>query len=306
MNPKKRLAGRFLPSRVYARWTGTVRFGLAILPLILFLSGSLVYYLTPDRFQSTTTFEYVGKRPVKEAAALLKTPSIIEPAIKNLDLVKRWEMDTDTAVRVVRKNLTTEVNPASRMVELKITHTQKETARDLAAQLMESLDSYEKSRALADIDARLYDEAMLFRQTEDIAEEKRRELTNAIRIRGPQANELDQLYVDEIKRDLQHTTTRLSDYRARLEEIGHERSTWRSTVVVHARPEISNTPVKKSGDSLGTIIWQSLAWGLGFALAAPYLLELAFPRRRPSPTSAAEEFSDQDYEALGIGAPVEI
>ena len=304
MNPKKRLAGRFLPSRVYARWVGTVRFGLVILPFILFLSGSLVYYFTPNRYQSTATFEYVGKRPFKEAAALLKTPSIIEPALKNLDLVRRWEMDTDMAVRVVRKNLTTKVNPASRMVELKVTDVQKETARDLAVQLIASLDAYEKSRANADIDSRLYDEAMLMRQTEDLAEEKLKELVTAIRIRGPEVKELDWT-VDQMKRDWQHTTERISEYRARLEEIRHEGSTWRSTIVVHARPEISNSPVKKAGDSLGTIIWESLAWGLGFALGAPYLLELAFPRRRPKQAPIAEEFSEEDYEDIQIGAAVE-
>lgn len=41
MASKNMLAGRFLPSRVYARWKGTARFGLCTLPLILFLAGGV-------------------------------------------------------------------------------------------------------------------------------------------------------------------------------------------------------------------------------------------------------------------------
>ncbi len=37
---------------------------------------------------------------------------------------------------------------------------------------------------------------------------------------------------------------------------------------------------KKTGESQGAITLQSLGIGLAFALLAPYLLELAFPRRR--------------------------
>ncbi len=77
-------------------------------------------------------------------------------------------------------------------------------------------------------------------------------------------------------------------------------------VMIHSYPDISQSPFKKAEDSLGTVIWQSIALGLSFALGAPYLLELAFPRRRSNPTSPAKEFTEDDYEDLGIGAPVEI
>ena len=70
VNSKNRLAGRFLPSRVYARWKWTVRCGLCVVPLILFLAGSVVVYLQPGRYQSTTVFKYTGERPAAEVVAL--------------------------------------------------------------------------------------------------------------------------------------------------------------------------------------------------------------------------------------------
>ncbi|RYD28072.1 MAG: hypothetical protein EOP87_20210, partial [Verrucomicrobiaceae bacterium] len=73
MAQKKRLAGRFLPSRVYARWKWTVRFGLSALPLILFLAGAFTLYLSPARYRSTAVFEYLGSRSPAEAAALLRS-----------------------------------------------------------------------------------------------------------------------------------------------------------------------------------------------------------------------------------------
>jgi len=52
-------------------------------------------------------------------------------------------------------------------------------------------------------------------------------------------------------------------------------------VVIHSQPTISQEPVgKKAGETMGVIILQSLAVGVAFALSAPYLMELAFPRRR--------------------------
>ena len=155
MNLKNRLAGRFLPSRVYARWRWTVRCGLSALPLILFIAGGVTYYLTPNRYESTVVFQYFGKRSPSEADALLKSHNVIGPAITHLNLTERSRMDFDSLARHISEAMRTTVDSATGMIELTVEDLHGEVARDLAAELPRSLDVYEKSLAAAKITVRL-------------------------------------------------------------------------------------------------------------------------------------------------------
>lgn len=301
MSIKNRLAGRFLPSRVYARWIWIVRFGLSALPLTLFIAGGVTYYLTPSRYESTAVFEYLGKRPSAEVAALLKSRGVIGPAVTSLSLTERLGLDSDSLSKMISKAIRTTVDSGTGMIELTVEDLQGELARDLAAELPKSLDAYEKSIASAEITVRLEAAEDSVTEGEDEANAKRQALARLISVRGDQAADpVSQLDLDAARGDWDHAYQRVLEGRAKAADARRELAALGKWVVIHSPPVISLDPVgRKPGESMGEIIGASLGVGLAFALLAPYLLELAFPRRRQSglasKNSALEAADEADF-----------
>ena len=282
MNFKNRLAGRFLPSRVFARWKWIVRFGLSALPLTLFTAGGVTYYFTPSRYESTAVFEYLGKRPLAEVEALLKSRNVMGPAISKLNLTERLDLDSETLGRVISKGIRTTVDSATGMIELNAEDDLKEIACNLAAELPKSLDAYERSLASSEITVRLEAAEKSVTDGEDEAGVKRQALARLVSVRGDQAvDPVSQLDLDAARGDWDHAYQRVHEGREKVAEARRELAALGKWVVIHSQPTISQEPVgKKAGETMGVIILQSLAVGVAFALSAPYLMELAFPRRR--------------------------
>lgn len=295
MNRKNRLAGRFLPSRVYARWKWTVRFGLAALPLILFIAGSVVLYFEPGRYRSTVAFEYLGKRTPAEAVALLESRAVISQASQDVKMVDLMEVDSETAVEMISDMVGTKVDPRTGFIELTVDASRMELARDLAEALPKGLDSHEKSHAVTELTARIEAAAKLARDAEDVAEEKRKELANWYRAHpGEVMDPLAQLAIDELRGNWQHAVDRAHEAQDRHADAEIELAAWRSVIRIHSQPVMSNAPPgKDAADSLATVVWEALASGLAFALGVPYLLELAFPRRRRTPTTPGKTWSEE-------------
>ncbi|MEO5917773.1 MAG: hypothetical protein ABIS50_26310 [Luteolibacter sp.] len=294
MNKKNRLAGRFLPSRVYARWKWTVRFGLGVVPLVLFLAGALALYLAPGRYRSTVVFEYVGTRPLPEVVELLKSNNVFEIADDSAEMSKRMGVSRGTAFESFSKRLEISVNAASRMIELKVTDVQKELARDLAAALPKALDSYESTLLSHTILAQVNVLENSLTDAGDEVELKRLNLARLLTIRGDQETDpAARLDVDAARRDWEDAHSRVLATQARIGETKLQLPNPGKWVIVHSIPQISDRPVSgETDETMGTVILQSLATGLALALLAPYLLELAFPRRSRRRPTASEKWTE--------------
>ena len=85
------IRGRFIPSRVYNRWKWTVRFGLLLIPFLIFLCGGLLLFLTPSKYSSTTLIELENGPPPQECMELLKSRGILDLVSEHLELTKRLE-----------------------------------------------------------------------------------------------------------------------------------------------------------------------------------------------------------------------
>lgn len=269
---------------MYARWKWTVRCGLCVVPLILFLAGSVVVYLQPSRYQSTAVFKYSGGRPAVEVVALLKSGSIFDRAFEEAGLRDQLQVSKDTVFEMMSHLMKTRVDPASGLIEVKVTHTRKEVARDFAAALPKALNAYESHLAEVEIINRMNQARMTFEEAEDDAEAKRKALAKLIYVRGEAPEEpAARLDVDAARADVESADKLVAASEAAWQEtkkINRERRTW---VEVITAPRISESPVVTDKDeTLGAVILRSLGTGLGCALAVPYLLELLFPRvRRP-------------------------
>lgn len=285
------LQGRFLPSRVFTRWKWPVRFGLWIVPLVLFLAGALQLYLSPNRYRSTTVFEILNGPSLRETEELLRSEGVLNRVAGTLELPNRLEIDRDTCVTVIQENLETEILKDTRMIRLEVTLIRNTDARDVADETPRALVQY-----LAD--------NMRRRSEEKIAE--------ILRLTSVEIDRAKELSIQWIKLEEVHggkptdpgavtaiERARQSTLRAEaeVERLNALRQAEQTSLierlprlVVHTAPRIGSTPESpKDGEGLGWIVLESLGWALGFTLLLPYLLELAFPpatKRSMAPTPA--------------------
>ncbi len=299
MDESPQLAGRFLPSKVYARWKWTVRFGLFAMPLILFLAGGVVLYLAPTKYESKAVFEYRGSRTPAEAAALLKSRNVQVDVCDALQLQERWGCDKETNCQILDGITKTLVDQASGQIEVTVTHTEKESARDIAAELPKALDRYETKLSTNAINFRLRELRRATRDGEDEAEARYRNLAKLLSLVGEQSsNPGDKLHVTALQIEWEQQCRRVDDNKNRIAEMDLELASLGKFTTVHTDPFISQTPAgKKSEDSLGEVSLEALGYGLLFALLVPYLFELACPnhRRFITPVKKMSPLADDEW-----------
>ncbi len=301
VNKKNRLAGRFLPSRVYARWKWTVRCCLCLVPSILFLAGIVVVYLTPDRYQSTTVFEYLGKRPLPEVAALLGSRNVVGQAVSATELTRRLEVDMETAIDIVSEAMVISVESATGMIELVVTNTRKEIARDLADTLPVALEKYEASLVARTLDSRIMALEQLVRDAGDEERRKHQFLVKTLLITGnPPVDALAGLTADAARREWESAHNQRLAAEQRHKDAVFERENPGKWMAVHTPARISEIHAAKNAEeSLGWVMVRAVCAGLVFALTIPYLLELAFPRRiRPRLPAVGEWAGEPDKPRL--------
>ena len=301
METKKRLAGRFLPSRVYARWVWTVRSCLVVLPSILFLAGALTLYLSPSPFKSTVAFEYVGKRPLPDVAELMKSSNLLGRVHDSLELGKRLKIDRGTVTTILRGATEVTPTPATRMIQVDVVLTSAELSRDVAAAFPKALEDYENSLAIAGIKTRLHSAQNEVAAAEDRAASAQKALARLISVRGEETGDpVSLLDVEAARAAWTHSNEQLLGSQALVDSLKLELSSPGIWTVVHTVPQISNSSVgPKSEDTLGMVVLRSIGIGLGCALAIPYLLEIAFPRRHRKSASAAPNWENAEIDLTG-------
>lgn len=293
--------GRFLPARVYTRWKWAIRTGLLLIPLILFLAGGVAIYMTPLRYKSTATFEYLGPRSAHEAASLLKSHHVGDALSKfRTSFGDGWSMvDHLSDSKIVN----TRVNRESGFIELEVMNSNKNTARDMAVKMIEALGDYEKSIVVGQAKARIQALEARVTESEDLAAEKRQALAKLMVLRSSTpVDPLLELNIDSARAEWEFFNRQALEDRGEI--AGEERAiaTAGPWVVVHSKPLVAQT-AEPGEETLPELIWWSLGVGLAFALTAPYLLELAFPRRHRSRRDQGEAWEHQGHERALSSAP---
>lgn len=259
-----------------------MRCGLCAVPLILFLAGSVVVYLQPSRYQSTAVFKYSGERPAAEVVALLKSRSVFDRAFEQAGMRQKLEISQDMAFEMMSHLMKSRVDPASGTIEVKVTHTRKEVARDLAAGLPKALDAYEAQLAEQELKNRWTAVRQSLIEVEDETEAKGHFLSKLISVRGETpADPAARVDIDAARADWENARKRVLEAEGKKQALAESSKVRRTWVEVITAAQISDSPVVTDNDeTMGAVILRSLGTGLGLALAVPYLLELLFPRVR--------------------------
>ena len=271
--------GRFLPSCVYSRWKWTVRFGLLIVPMLVFLSGGLVIFLTPSKYESTALVEIKNGRSIQESVNLLKSSEVLKKVVEDLSLTQKLEVDFETAAHILRGVTEIKAVPDTQLIEISVTFTQKQLARDIALKIPESLVRVETESAGRDRAVKTEKMDQLILNASDVAAEKALEVRVMQNVHGQTpstagaASELERVRRASVVADAE--VERLQVLRADL-AVGSPGASPR--LIFHTTPVISDKPSNpKMGPDLNELILRSLVSGLLVALLLPYLWELAFP-----------------------------
>lgn len=275
-------AGRFLPARVYRRWKWAVRFGLLIVSTLIFLSGGLALFFKTDKYESKALVEMLNARSPQESANLLGSSGILGRVVDELHLSHRWEVDTETAVSILKGNIKVKVVPDTRLLEISVILAEKDLARDVAAALPQSLAAFEKAKAgEADAD-KIAKLDQLIQSASDVAAEKAVAVTKIEKFQKgaqtpdePAARELERARRASLVADTEVERLQVLRADAASSSIGGE-----PRLIVHSAPMISQSPVNPDfSPELNELALQSLLSGLLTALLLPYLLELVLPLR---------------------------
>jgi hypothetical protein len=273
------IRGRFLPSRVFARWRWTVRCGLWIVPMLVLLAGGLRLYLSPSIYRSFCVFEIVNGPDLRETGELLRSDRVLDRVSDQLELPRRLGVDRVNCGEIIRKNLRTEVLPGTRMIRLDITLHQRAEARDIAAELPRSLVATHADSLRADTAAKVVEIDRLITAASDRARELSVEWIRLEEIHGGESG--DPAAAAAIGR-ARTIATRAEAGVSQLSSLKQAEQTRLigelPRLVVHTEALI---PTRREpaggGDELGRLVLHSLGWGLAVALLLPYLLELLFP-----------------------------
>ena len=272
-----------------------MRCGLCAVPLILFLAGSVVVYLQPSRYQSTAVFKYSGERPAAEVVGLLKSRTLFQRAFDQAELRQKLEIPLDSAFEEWSRLMEAKVDPVSGMIEVKVTHTLKDVARDLAEGLPKALDDYEDGISQRELNDRRTLIRRSLIEAEDEVEIKGNFLSKLISVRGETpADPAARVDIDAARTDWENARNRVLEIEMKERTLAESLRVRRKWVEVISEPQISDFPVEAEGDeTMAAVILRSLGTGLGLALVVPYLLELLFPRvrktRRPDRPAKYEE-----------------
>lgn len=251
-------------------------------------------FLQPSRFESTAAFRYLGDRPLAEVGSLLKANKLLDSVVGKLELQNKWGVDRDTAVSIILKNSKFKLDSEVGLVEVKVRHTDKENARDIANEIGTSLETYETSVAGAALSSRIEQAQAFATQVRDEAELQKQALAKLISVRANSlADPVAQLDIDASRNTWEKTLARASEIELQVTQMAAELSNKRKWIELHTGAKIEQSPIENGGDSLDALIIRVLLIGLATALVVPYLLELIYPRRsRAKKTDREVEFEN--------------
>jgi succinoglycan biosynthesis transport protein ExoP len=191
------------------------RYGIILLTLLLvFMTAAVITYVMPKKYQSEATIEVkpksMGMSPLggemgMSSGASRMTPQFfgtefakitsrnsLSKVVEKLDLVNKWGVDNETAVRILKGIVVTENIRGTDLISIRVRHPDKEDARNVTAEVANAYKSYRTEIESREAENGLTELKRAVRDQEDIVESSRKTLstiarTKKIIITGPES-----------------------------------------------------------------------------------------------------------------------
>lgn len=178
------------------------RYGVILLTLLLvFMTASVITYVMPKKYESYATIEV---KPPERTQALgnmagvntgpimtpqffgtefekIKSRNSLSRVVERLDLVNKWGMDQNTALRVLRGIVNTQNIRGTDLISITVRHTKKEDARDVTAEVARAYKDYRTDLEGQSLEKTINELKKAVREQEDKVEERRKVLTTISR-----------------------------------------------------------------------------------------------------------------------------
>ncbi len=177
------------------------RYGVILLTLLLvFMTASVITYVMPKKYESFATIEVkppdgtqaLGDMPGSSAPRLtpqffgtefekIKSRNSLSKVVEKLDLVNKWGVDQETALRILKGIVNTQNIRGTDLISITVRHTKKEDARDITAEVARAYKDYRTDLEGNSLDKTINELKKAVREQEDKVEERRKVLTTISR-----------------------------------------------------------------------------------------------------------------------------
>ncbi len=181
------------------------RYGVILLTLLLvFMTASVITYVMPKKYESFATIEVKPReRSIEPLGPMIsgnmpamtpqffgtefekiKSRNSLGRVVESLDLVNKWGMDKETALRILRGIVNTQNIRGTDLISITVRHTNKEDARDITAEVARAYKSYRTELEEGVREKGINELKKAVREQEDKVEERRKILTTISRTKN--------------------------------------------------------------------------------------------------------------------------
>ena len=114
----------------------------------------------------------------------MKSRPILEKVSQNLDLPNRWNLAAGKALPILKNSLDIQSMRGTNLVSIRVRHTNKVDARDIADEMTKAYKAYRDELAARDSEKLLHELNKAVRDQEDKVEERRKVLATIVRTKG--------------------------------------------------------------------------------------------------------------------------
>ena len=183
------------------------RYGIILLTLLLvFMTAAVITYVMPKKYESEATIEVKPRMPgmsplgsqMSEISGAnrmtpqffgtefekIKSRNSLEKVVDSLELVTRWNVDKETALRILKGIVFTQNIRGTDLISIKVRHTNKLDARDVTDEVAKAYKAYRSEIEDRDCDKALVELNKAVRDQEDKVEDRRKVLATIVRTKG--------------------------------------------------------------------------------------------------------------------------
>ena len=268
---------------------------LAMIPVGLIVglfAASVVTYVMPKQYESEAVIEL---KPLPGDSASSMTPQIfgtefekiksrnsLGKVVDNLALVEKWGLDKEAAIRILKGIVNTQNIRGTDLISIRVRHTDKEDARDIAAEVGRAYKTYRAEIQGSSSDKELFELKKAGFDQEAKVEERRKTLTAIVRNGGnihkgtdsadaETETLLDAQQFAQAKRDFETDQQLLQSLKLKQINNAIAAKMANDSIVVHEEPQIAQSPVSPNV-SLNLILGTALGFLLSFPLSLLVIL----------------------------------
>ena len=222
------------------------RYGIILLTLLLvFMTAAVITYVMPKKYESEATIEVKPRVPGMSPLGMqmndaqggnrmtpqffgtefekIKSRNSLEKVVDSLELVSRWSVDKETALRILKGIVITQNIRGTDLISIRVRHTNKLDAKDVAEEVARAYKAYRTEIESRDAEQALVELNKAVRDQEDKVEDRRKVLATIVRTKGIIYKGTDSFYgqsgVDEDQgaRDALQTYQKLLQDKMQLE-----------------------------------------------------------------------------------------